>query len=161
MREITKEVTHTFDGNEITFQITKMDALRGTWLMKFCIEKVLPLFNKLKDVFSQDTDEEKSPEELDRLAKERAEQVIAILPEVLASLSEDDILTLEKRCLSTVKAVVPGGLHPVFSGEHFGLEELEYDIMTTLVLCYEVIEFNLGSFFGGSLFHFLPSKQNT
>ncbi len=158
MREITKEVVHSFDGEDITFQITKMDALRGTWLMKFCVEKILPLFNKLRDVFAQEPDDSKTDEEL---AKERTEQIIAILPDVLASLSEDDVLTLEKRCLSTVKAVVPGGLHPVLSGDHFGLEELEYDIMTTLVLCYEVIEFNLGSFFGGSLSALRLRRQDT
>ena len=157
MREITKEVKHTVDGREMTFQITKMNALHGTYLMKFCAEKILPAFAKMKDIFMSEPEEGKTDDEINA---ERTEKVISILPEILASLSEDDLMKLETRCLQTVRAVLPAGLQPVMIGSNFGISELEYDIITALVLCYEVIEFNLGGFFGeNSLGSLLPKRS--
>ena len=158
MREISKEVRHTIDDQEMTFIITKMDALKGAWLMKFCAEKLLPLFNQMRSVFAEDSGEGLSEDEL---AQKRTNQVIEILPGILSSLTEEDLMTLQKRCLATVKAVLPGGLQPVLTGNSFGVAELEYDIVTVLVLCYEVIEFNLGSFFGGNPLASLRLPQNT
>lgn len=156
MREITKEVKHEVEGQEMLFQITKMNALKGTYLVKFVTEKLIPVFTQLQDIF-QAPDADLSKEEQQKLIEQRTAEVLQMLPKALEALSEEDLTGLIERCLQTVQVSKPAGWQPVMIGHDFGVEELEYDIMTALLLCYEVIEFNLGSFFGGkSLGSFLP-----
>ena len=158
MRITTKEVKHEVDGKELTFQIRKMDALHGSYLMKFCAEKFLPLINDVQGLFGGD--QPTNEEEVAEIAKERTEKVLTMIPKALASLSEDELINFEIRCLQTVDVLLPAGWQPVMMGKEFGIEELEDDIKTVLILCYEVVEFNMGSFFGGkSLASFLPQKN--
>ena len=159
MRITTKEVKHEVDGQELTFQIKKMDALHGSYLMKFCAEKFLPFLNDVQDLFGGE--EPKDDRDVEEIAKERTNKIFALIPKVLSTLSEEELISFEKRCLNTVSVLKPAGWQPVLYGDNFGIEELEDDLMTVLVLCYEVVEFNIGSFFGGNrLASFLP-QQNT
>jgi len=159
MRITTKEVKHEIDGQEMTFQIKKMDALRGSYLMKFCAEKFLPVFTKAQHMFN-DEEAPKNEEEAKELARVRTEQIFTLIPEVLASMTEEELISFETRCLQTVEVLKPAGWQPVMVGNHFGVEELEDDIKTVLILCYEVVEFNMGSFFGGkNLASLLPHKS--
>lgn len=165
MREITKEVKHEVEGKEFIFQITKMNALKGTYLVKFVTEKLIPVFTQLQGIFQapdKDADgKDLSEEEQQKIVEQRTEEVLQMIPKALEALSEEELTGLIERCLQTVQVMMPAGWQPVMIGHNFGVEELEYDIMTTLLLCYEVIEFNLGSFFGGkSLGSFLP-RRNT
>ena len=158
MRITTKEVKHEVDGQEMTFQIRKMDALHGSYLMKFCAEKFLPLLGEVQSLFEG---EPQTEEEAEKLAKERTEQILVLIPKALASLTEDELINFEIRCLQTVDVLKPAGWQPVLVGKNFGVEELEDDIMTVLVLCYEVVEFNMGSFFGGKSLGSLLHPKNT
>jgi len=148
MRITTKEVVHEVDGQEMTFQIRKMDALHGSYLMKFCAEKLLPVFNDVQKLFANDNEEGLSPEELEEIAKKRTDEVFTMLPKALANLSEEELIGFEMKCLRTVDVKKPAGLQPVLIGNNFGVEELEDDIKTILILCYEVVEFNMSGFFG-------------
>ena len=158
MREVTKEVKHEIDGKEYTFQIRKMNALKGSYLVKFVTEKLILVFTKLQGVFTPaagDADQQK-------VVAARTEELLAMIPDALSKLSDEEVEQLLSRCLNTVDVLLPAGWQPVMSGSDFGFEELEYDIMTALILCYEVIEFNLGGFFGGkSLGSFLPSRNTS
>ena len=158
MRMITKEVTHTIDEKECLFKITKMDALRASYLLKFVLEKLMPVISKIQTVMGTETKEDDTVEEV---ATARTNEILQFIPEVLATLSEDDIFGLMRRCLRTVEMKLPAGWQPVIVGDEFGVEELEYDTMTSLILCYEVIDFNTESFFGGKSLTSLLSQLNT
>lgn len=159
MRITTKEVKHEVDGQEMTFRITKMNALHGSYLMKFCAEKFLPLLSEAQELFSGE--EPKTEAEVEELAKKRTEKVLVLIPKALASLTEEELIGFEVRCLQTVEVSKPAGWQPVLIGQEFGVEELEGDIMTTLILCYEVVEFNMGSFFGGKGLTSILHRKNT
>lgn len=159
MRITTKEVKHEVDGKEMTFQIRKMDALHGSSLMKFCAEKFLPVFNSVQALFVDSKPEKE--EDIERIAMERTESVFELIPKALAQISDEELINFEKRCLKTVDVLMPAGWQPVLMGDAFGVEELEDDIKTVLLLCYEVAEFNLGSFFGGKSLGSLLNRQNT
>ena len=148
MREITKETKHEAGGKEYTFQITKMNVLDGAWLMKFATEKVLPLLAELDDVFTP-IDNNLPKEKVDAIVEKRTKLVFQKIPTALASLKYDDLVELITRCLHTVSVLMPAGWQPMMIGNNFGVEELECETAIGLILCYEVFEFNLGSFFEG------------
>ena len=115
MREITKQVKHDVDGEEKTFQITKMNAPKGSYLMKFCAEKLLPLFNGMKEIFAPAKDDDN----VDELSAQRTQQVIEMIPKALASLTEDELIEFEKMCLNTVDVLLPSGWQKVMVGDDF------------------------------------------
>ena len=147
MREITKEVTLEVEGKEMTFVITKMNAFNGAYLMKFVTERLLPAIGELQDAFViKDGELEKGEEEI---VKERVQNVMPMISKFLESISEEDLIKLEKSCLRTVQCKMPAGLQNVLNGDSFGIPELEYDVANTLILCYYVIEYNTQGFFAG------------
>ena len=147
MRETVKEVTLTIDDKDFIFRITKMDALNGSGLAKFGIEKLLPAFGRIKDVIAIGENDDTSNSEA--LAQAKTEKVLQMIPELLSTVSETDLIELEKKCLRTVECKMPAGWIQVYNGKHFTIPELEYDVMNTLMLCYMVLEFNVAGFFGG------------
>lgn len=157
MREVTKQVKHEVDGTEMTFQIRKMNALDGSYLMKFCAEKLMPIFSALKGTFQpikEGDDEEK-------IVAERTAEVLDMIPKALASLDRNDLKEFQTMCLNTVDALLPAGWQAVMDGNTFGVEEIEYDAAVALILCYDVLEFNLGGFFGGKGLSSLLPQQST
>lgn len=167
MRETTKQIKFGPEGEEKTFQIRKMNALAGSYLIKFCSEKLLPVYNQLQKVFgeSEINIEGLSGPELEAaeeaLAQERMEKVMIMIPKALERLSEKELLEFETRCLQTVDILEPAGWQPVMIGNEFGDEDLEYDIGAVLRLVYEVLVFNLGSFFGGGSLGSLLSNRSS
>ena len=145
MREITQVVKHEVDGEEMSFQITKMNALDGAWLIKFASEKLLPLYNQIEGVFAPPKDGENEEEAIQR----RTEEVVKMIPAALMSISREDLALFMTSCLSTVCILLDSGWRPVMVDGDFAVEELEYDTMTALVLCYDVMAFNMSGFFGG------------
>ncbi len=155
-----KEVKHNVKGQEMTFQIEKMDALRGAGLMKFAAQKVLPLFDTVKDIFDG-KEKPKDAEELQKYIAQKSDIVFKMIPEALASLTEEELIRYMAKCLGTVKCMKPSGWQPIMDKFEFCIPELEKDIATCLLLTYEVTEFNLGGFFAESgLGSFLP-RRNT
>lgn len=168
MRETTKQIVFTVGGEEKTFQLRKMNALAGTYMVKFCAEKLLPLYKSLQSVFSSsDTSiEGLSEEEIkakeEKAIAERTDKLLVLIPEALSHLPEDELMIFETRCLQTVDVLKKAGWQPVMVGNSFGDEELEYDVSAVLRLVYEVLVFNLGSFFGGgSLLSLLNRKDSS
>ena len=169
MRETTKQIKFGPEGEEKTYQIHKMNALAGSYLIKFCSEKLIPVYNSIQDIFSRngaevkedlsDAEIEKQEEEVTNL---RVQKVLEMIPEALSRLSEKELIEFEVRCLQTVEVLKAAGWQKVMIGNHFGDEDLEYDISAVLRLVYEVLVFNLGSFFGGgSLISLLNSKNSS
>ena len=88
MRETTKQVTHEVDGKELTFQIRKMNALQGAFLIKFVTEKLLPLLDGLQNVFIQDEE----IEDKDETIKQRTSAIMEMIPKALSSISEEELM---------------------------------------------------------------------
>ncbi len=156
MRELTTEVVHTVDDKEMTFRIRKMNVLDGSYLMKVMLEKLLPAVTGLREILT--TPVKGSVEEITAV---RTDQFIAMIPSVLKTLGKEDLFDLIKNCLQTVEVKLPAGWQPAMIGNDFGVEGLEYYVITCLTLCYEVIDFNTGSFFGGKSLSSLLSPQST
>lgn len=145
MRETTKQVVRKVNDEDRTFQIRKMNALSGSVLLKFVAEKFMPLLGGLQDMFTDNIEDQNEEE----VVNKRMEAMMTIIPQALASISEEELMSFEQRCLNTVDILMPAGWQPVMVGKNFGVEELEYEPITILLLCYDVVEFNLGGFFGG------------
>lgn len=162
MRNITKDVVMTLkdDNNmdkEMTFTIKKMNAFDGAYLMKFVTEKLIPAVGELQEAFViKDADADNAEE----IVKERVQNVLPMIGKFLESISEEDLLKLEKSCLKTVKCKLPAGLQDVIVGNNFCIPELEYDTVSVLILCYYVIEYNAQGFFGGKHLGSILSKLN-
>ena len=167
MRETTKQLTLSVGGEEYTFQIRKMNALAGTGLVKFCAEKLLPVYKQLQSVFQSedidvsDMDEAALKAKEEEIAEARTDRLLQMIPEALASLTDDELISFETRCLQTVDILKKAGWQQVMTGKHFSCEEIEYDPATVLRLVYEVLVFNLGSFFGENSFLSFPNSQNS
>ena len=169
MRETTKQIKFGPEGEEKTFQIHKMNALAGSYLIKFCSEKLLPVYNSIQEIFSKsDVFLEEGMNEAEIKEKEteitniRVQKVLEMIPEALSRLSEKELIEFEVRCLQTVDVLKAAGWQQVMIGDNFGDEDLEYDIGAVLRLVYEVLVFNLGSFFGGgNLISLLSSKNSS
>ena len=157
MRETIKTVTHEIEGKECSFQIKKMDALKASFLLKFVTEKLLPLLEAAKDVFIEH-DEKETEEEV---VQKRMTTIMTVVPQALASISEEELRNFEIKCLQTVNMWLPAGWQPVMMGDKFGVEEVEYDPMIALILCYEVVEFNFKGFFGGKGLSSLLPRQSS
>ena len=161
MRENKKEVTLELDGKEMTFVITKMDAFSGASLMKFVTEKMLPAIGEVQEAFiAKDGETELTEEQQQDIVKERVKNVMPLISKFLESITDEELIKLEKSCLKTVKCKLPAGYQPVLMGDSFGIPELEYDVANVLLLCYYVIEFNTQGFFGGKHSGSLLSKLN-
>lgn len=162
MREVTKETVHPVEGVDKRFRIHKMNALHGSYLMKFCAEKLLPVFNALQNVYKDvDTDKIENEDQKKAIVEEQTNNVMALLIDALASISEEELQKFEIRCLQTVEMETEAGWMNVMNGERFAVGIIEYDTMAVLMLCYDVLEYNLSGFFGGSSLGSLLLKQPT
>lgn len=157
MRETSKIVTHPVDGKEEKFQIHKMDALEGASLLKFVVEKFVPLFKNAEQIFAEP--KEGATEE--EVAIQRTEDILDMLPKALEKISDDELIDFEKRCLRKVDMMKPAGWQPVFMGNSFGVKEIEHDVITALLLCYDVVLFNFSGFFEGRGLGSLLNPQTT
>lgn len=160
MRETIKKVTHKVEDEELIFQIHKMNALDGSFLIKFVAEKLIPLIDGFQAIFA-DTGEINSEADAEAIAKKRTDSIIEVVPKALASISKEELHSFQKDCLNNVDMMKPAGWQKVMSGETFGVEEVEYDPMLALILCFDVVEFNFSGFFGGKGLSSLLPRQNT
>lgn len=168
MREIAKQVKHEIDGEEKVFQIRKMNALDGSYLLKFVIEKVMPLIDNIQDVFidfapvvDDGEDEKAAAKALEEVTQKRMAAVTELIPKALASISKEELFDFEKQCLRCVDMMYSAGWQPVMIGDSFGVEEVEYDPIMALVLCFDVVSFNFSGFFAGKGLGSLLSPQNS
>ncbi|MBP5571064.1 MAG: hypothetical protein J6X39_00100 [Bacteroidales bacterium] len=151
MREITTIVTHEVDGEEKQFQIQKLDALEGSVLLKFVVQKFVPLFRSIDDVFAEPEVEE--GKDVEAAAKEVAAQrtidLMSIIPKALETISNEELIDFEKRCLRRVQIMYAAGWQPVMKNNSFGCDEVQYDPFLALLLCWDVVRFNYSGFFDG------------
>ena len=161
MRETVKRVTHEVDGEKREFQVHKMNALDGSYLIKFVAEKLIPLIDGFQSIFVAGAEEIESEEKAEEIAKKRSTAMMDVIPKALASISKEELFSFEKQCLNNVDMMFPAGWQRVMTGDSFGVEEVEYDPILALTLCYDVVEFNFSGFFGGKGLSSLLPQQST
>lgn len=141
-----REREKTISIGEDTYRLRKFPALSGAYFLKFATEKLMPAVKVFVDILSfgkmKATEEngDKEPMDLESM-------INAVLP-ILTSISKEDLAQLMTDCLNHCDKILPAGPQPVMDGNAFGVPDLEYDVVTCLILCYHVIEFNVQGFFG-------------
>lgn len=148
MREMEKHITL----NNEPYRVRKMDAFSGSYLLKFLLEKCLPMVQAAQGLFG-DQAADKDHADKDHAAGDDGAKALPLISQALSSVSEDDLRTIMSKCLSYADKSLPAGWQPVMSKGSFGVADLEYDLPTCLLLCYHVIAYNCEGFFGdgGSL----------
>lgn len=144
--------TNIFTNIEIdgvTYSIKKFTAKAGLKMARLVLSKMAPILPLL--------DQEASSED----------KLFSALSEILDSMSDADIDDLVNKCLRVCYVNLPAGLQPIIDETgHYGVEDVEYDMVLTLRLCFEAIKWGASDFFGEkgsalkSLMAQLGSSQN-
>ena len=144
--------TNIFTNIEIdgvTYSIQKFTAKAGLKMARLVLSKMAPILPLL--------DQEASTED----------KLFSALSEILDSMSDADIDDLVDKCLRVCYVNLPAGLQPIIDETgHYGVEDVEYDMVLTLRLCFEAIKWGASDFFGEkgsalkSLMAQLGSSQN-
>ena len=159
-RKTTETFVHEVEGEKLTFQVHKMNALDGSFLLKFVAEKIIPLIDGFQAIFVA-PEGEITEENIEEIAKKRTDSILEVVPKALASISKEELFDFEKQCLNNVDLLLPAGYQKVMSGGSFGVEEVEYDPILALILCYDVVQFNFSGFFAGRGLSSLLPNLNT
>lgn len=126
--------TNIFTNIEIdgvNYSIKKFTAKVGLKMARFVLAKMTPILPLL----SSDANTE------DRL--------FSALSEILDSMSDADIDDLVDKCLRVCYVNLPAGLQAIIDETgHYGVDDIEYDMMLTLRLCFEAIKWGASDFFG-------------
>lgn len=152
--------------DEDRYIVRKFPAQTGAYVLKFVLEKALPAIKPISEFLG--LNQQKAPVKSASQKKSQAnetpeitmdEMVGAVLP-ILSSITREDLDTLMRECLNHCAKVLPAGPRNVMDKDGFGIQDLEYDTITCLILCYHVIWFNVQGFFGGRGLNLGPELKN-
>ena len=125
MRQITKDIEITIDGNAVGFRLTKLDAFSGVALLRLLMRL----------------------ENLRECHPEQAQPKALTLLDLISSLSKEELRSVMASVLNHVSVLLPAGPHPVMTGKEWGYPELEYDTPSCMKLLLEGIAWSLSGFF--------------
>ena len=115
--------------------IQKFDAKTGLKMARLVMAKAEPLLPLLA---AQEKDDKK-------LSESGTYQAVFA---ILSQMTDEDIDSLVDKCLRVCYVDLPAGRQPVIDETgHYGVEDVEYDIFVTLMLCYEAIKWGASGFF--------------
>lgn len=113
-----------------TFRIKKFDAKTGLKLARLVIAKAAPILPMIQDGNTSDA------------------RVFTAIGGILESLDDADLDNIIDKCLRVCYEDLPAGPAPVIDDlGHYGVENVEYDMMLTLRLCIEAIKWGASDFF--------------
>lgn len=147
-----RELEKIVELNGEKYRVRKMDVISGTYLLKFLMQKLMPIFSQMDELFG-----EKKPAKK-RGAKDAQDTgeaaFLSMIPKLLDEITEEDLHRLIVKCLNYADKSLPAGWQPVMVREEYGIQGIEYEMDTCLMLCYHCIAFNCGGFFavGSSIF---------
>ena len=137
MRQITKDIEITIDGNAVGFRLTKLDAFSGVMLLRLLMR--LEGQAEQGDGFCRSTDVE----------QENCPRRSAFtLLDLISSLSEEELRSVMTSVLNHTAVLLPAGPHPVMTGREWGYPDLEHDTPSCMKLLLEGIAWSLSGFFG-------------
>lgn len=142
-----RELEKIVELNGEKYRVRKMDVISGTYLLKFLMQKLMPIFSQMDELFG-----EKKPAKK-RGAKEAQDTgeaaFLSMIPKLLDEITEEDLHRLIVKCLNYADKSLPAGWQPIMVREEYGIQGIEYEMDTCLMLCYHCIAFNCGGFFDG------------
>ena len=154
MRQITKDIEITIDGNAVGFRLTKLDAFSGVMLLRLLMRLLMRLEGQAEqgDGFCRSTDVE----------QENCPRRSAFtLLDLISSLSEEELRSVMASVLNHVSVILSAGPHPVMTGREWGYPELEHDTPTCMKLLLEGIAWSLSGFFGGGQSRVVTAPADT
>lgn len=118
--------------NGVTYSIKKFTAKAGLKIARLVIAKMAPILPLL-----------------DPSASKGDDAIYTTLGEVFNSLSDADIEDIVDKCLRVCYVNLPAGKQAVIDETgHYGVEDVEYDMLLTIRLCFEAIKWGASDFFG-------------
>ena len=137
MENVLKELTI----NEASYQIVKMPAQTGSWLLML-------LMGKLMEVMSEESKTATSKPEEPAKEANADEAASAAISFMLMNLDEETFAKVQQKALSVCFKMVNDAPMPVIMRDgRFAIKELEYDIEGVLQLTSQSIRLNLSPFF--------------
>ncbi len=146
--------------NDGSYRLRKFPAIDGAYFVKLIMEKLIPAVRVIITAFPglSKTLTGKGAAEADK--ELTVDEMVATVIPILSSISKQDLTQIMTDCLNRCDKMLPAGPQPVMQGNEFGVPDLEDDIVTCLILCYRVVEFNVAGFFGGGGSLFSPTTIN-
>lgn len=122
------------------YVIKKFDAKTGLKLARLVMAKAQPLIPLLGELESNQSD--------DGNAVVTGPGLYRAVFAILGGMTDEDIDALVDKCLRFCYVDLPAGRQPIIDETgHYGIEDVEYDIPLTLMLCYEAIKWGAADFF--------------
>lgn len=115
----------------VSYSIKKFTAKTGLKMARLVLAKLAPIIPMLDPGASTD------------------DKLYETLGEIFDSLSDAEIDDIVDKCLRVSYVVLPAGPQPIIDETgHYGVEDVEYDLLLTLRLCFEAIKWGASDFFG-------------
>lgn len=131
------------------YQVTKFTAVTGLQIARLVLAKFAPIIPLVSGKGNMGT-----------------EDMLAIVGSAIESVSDDDIEVLVKKCLRVCKKKLKSGhVACIDENGNYGIEGLEHDLITTIMLVVEAIKWGAGDFFGEKasalLQQFMPASKQS
>lgn len=115
----------------VSYSIKKFTAKTGLKMARLVLAKLAPIIPMLDPDASTD------------------DKLYETLAKIFDSLSDADIDNIVDKCLRECYVILPAGPQPIIDETgHYGIEDVEHDLMLTLRLCFEAIKWGASDFFG-------------
>lgn len=142
-----RELEKIVELNGEKYRVRKMDVISGTYLLKFLMQKLMPIFSQMDELFGEKKPAKKRGAKDVQDTGEAA--FLSMIPKLLDEITEEDLHRLIVKCLNYADKSLPAGWQPIMVREEYGIQGIEYEMDTCLMLCYHCIAFNCGGFFAG------------
>lgn len=137
---MAKDIYKKVKINDREYVIKKFDAMTGLKIGRLVIAKAAPLI-PLLDIGNGKNTETK---------EENEERIYNAVGGILATMTDEDVEDLVKKCLGVCYIDLPAGLQPIIDETgHYGVDDVEYDMGLTIRLCVEAIKWGASDFFDG------------
>lgn len=147
MRQITKNMQLTVDGQETDFRLTKLDAFSGVALLRLLSK--MPAASDRKEISRcARNDSRGESDALDGVIPSSVEGSPSPALTFFNAIPLPDLRVLMTVCLEHTEVRLPAGWIPVLTKGEWTYPELEYDTASCLKLTLEEATWTLEGFFG-------------
>ena len=145
MRDIIKNIQLPFDGTQMDFRLTKLDAFSGVILLRLLSR--LPEGSGTRKPEQRDGSHRYANAEPENRPGRSEALVDNPAFSLLSSLSDGETRSLMTTCLEHVEVLLPAGWNPVMTQGTWSYSDLKYEPGICLKLTIEEIVWTLEGFF--------------
>ena len=163
MRQITKDIEMSIDGQPVGFRLFKLDAFSGVMLLRLLMRLGEPprAASGGNSVGGEVNRSKRAPQCGVAPTEVADARNSFTMLDLIASLSEDELRSVMKSVFNHISVLLPAGPHPVMTGSEWGYPELEHDTPTCMKLLLEGIAWSLSGFFGGGQSRVVTAPADT